>query len=61
VVLVRTHIIVLRSVLCLLVTADVAPSTPILVTLMMEMLRSSETSVLTRTTRRHITDDGIGL
>jgi hypothetical protein len=36
----------------LLVTADV-PSSPILVTLMKEALSSSETSVLTRTTRRN--------
>jgi hypothetical protein len=35
--------ILLRSVLQLLVTANVVPSSPILVTLMMEALRSSET------------------
>jgi hypothetical protein len=40
----------LRSVRELLVTANV-PSSPILVTLMMEALSSSETSVLTRATR----------
>jgi hypothetical protein len=40
----------LRSVCRLLVTASVVPSSPILVTLM-EALRSSETSVLTRATR----------
>jgi hypothetical protein len=34
----------------LLVTANVLPSSPILVTLMMEALRSYETSFLTRTT-----------
>jgi hypothetical protein len=34
-------------------------SSPILVTLMMEALRSSETSVLMRATRRDIPDDGI--
>jgi hypothetical protein len=37
-------------------TADV-PSSLILVTLTMETIRSSETSVLTRATRRHITED----
>jgi hypothetical protein len=48
----------LRGVLRLLVTANV-PSSPILVTLMMEALSPSETSVLTSATRRHITEDGI--
>jgi hypothetical protein len=42
----------------LLVTANV-PSSPILVTLMMETIRSSETSVLTRATRRDLPEDGI--
>jgi hypothetical protein len=43
----------------LLVTASIVPSSLILVTLMMEALRSSETWVLTRTTRNNITEDGI--
>jgi hypothetical protein len=37
-------------------TANVVPSSPILVTLM-EELSSSETSVLTRATRRNISED----
>jgi hypothetical protein len=41
-------------VLQLLVTANIVPSSPILVTLMIEALSSSETSVLTRATRRNI-------
>jgi hypothetical protein len=49
----------LHSVRWLLVTADIAPSSPILVTLMTEALHSPETSVLTRATRRNIPDYGI--
>jgi hypothetical protein len=43
----------------LLVKANVVPSSPILVTLIMEALSPSETSVITRATRRHIPEDGI--
>jgi hypothetical protein len=46
-----TEGVFLRSVRQLLVTANVVPSTPILVTLMLEALRSSEMSVLTKGTR----------
>jgi hypothetical protein len=49
--------VLLRRVRRLLVTANVVPSPLILVTLMMEALRSSETSVLTEATQRNITED----
>jgi hypothetical protein len=41
------------------VTANVVPSSPILVTLIMEALSSSETSVHTRATRRNLPENGI--
>jgi hypothetical protein len=44
------------SVHRLLVTASVVPSSPILITLLMEALSSSETSVLTRATWRNNPD-----
>jgi hypothetical protein len=48
-----------RSELRLLVTANVVHSSPILVALMMEAIRFSETSVLTTATRRSIPEDDI--
>jgi hypothetical protein len=51
--------VLLRSLFRLLVTANVVPTSPILVTLMMEVLLSSETSVLTRVTRLNISEDDI--
>jgi hypothetical protein len=44
----------------LLVTANVVPSSPILFALMMMVeIRSSDTLIITRATRRQIPEDGI--
>jgi hypothetical protein len=51
--------IVRRSVLRLLVTAKVVSSSPIIATLMIAAIHSSETSGFKRSTRHHIPEDGI--
>jgi hypothetical protein len=56
--LVRTDVSEEHSVLRLLVTANI-PSSPIPVTLMMEAIHPSKTSVFTRATRHNIPEDGI--
>jgi hypothetical protein len=53
------YLFFLRSMHWLLAMANAVPSSLVLVTLMMEALCSSETSVLTRATQRNISECGI--
>jgi hypothetical protein len=57
----RTKTDVLTCVRLLLVTANVIASSPIIFTLIMETIRSSETSTLLRPIRRNIPEYGIFL
>jgi hypothetical protein len=58
-VIINCDIVFLSSVFRLLVNVNVFPVSPILVALITEALLSSKTSVLTRTIRHNIPQDGI--
>jgi hypothetical protein len=58
-VIANVNIVFIRSMLRLSVIANVVPSSPILVILMMDAIRSCETSVLKIATRRNILQSGI--
>jgi hypothetical protein len=54
--LLHVPLVFLRSLRRLLVTASVVPSSPIRITLMIDAVRSSETSVLIRAKRENNPD-----
>jgi hypothetical protein len=54
-----TTLALTTNVLRLLLNANVVPSSQIFITLIMDAIRSSETPVLTRATRRNIPEDAI--
>jgi hypothetical protein len=55
----RSTLVTLPNVLQFLVTANFIPSSPILVTLMMETIRAFVTTVLTTSSLRNIPEGGI--
>jgi hypothetical protein len=54
-----TRKLFLRSIHQSLITVNIVPSSPILVTLMMKAIHSSETSVLTTVTERYISETAV--
>jgi hypothetical protein len=54
----HSSIVFVHSMSRLLVTANVVPNSPILVPMIMEVIRSPETSVPTRATQRNIPEGG---
>jgi hypothetical protein len=58
---VTSNKVFLRSMLRLLVTSNVVPSSLILVILMMEAIHSIKTTVFTTATCRKIQEDGLSL
>jgi hypothetical protein len=59
--MVYRNIVLYRRVFHFLVTANVVPSSPIRLTLVMEVIPSPKTSVLTKATRCKVSEDSIHL